>query len=462
MSSLASSLLSRLQNIVAVAQPNQHDSSSNPVLLLSTPEDTKRIEKLMRLISSVLKLCSDKKLGLKNSPPFICDILPEIREHMVKILIEDSNAIKSNTYFKVFIANITSKCKETRDLFKESGDKMYDETSQGRTRLTRKTLVFSHMSHELKAQFEDGKFIGNSFKLTKQPADQFWRTHFGFRTIVPWEEFRLAIMELNGFTNEYPIYALKDTIDLTRNDHISNFEFDVFTRLFHPWDTLLINWHTLTVEHPGYMAYMTYEEVKKRLTPHLNRPGSFVFRMSCTRLGEWAIGYVACDGKIYQTIPQNKPIIQALIEGTRGKYYLFPDGCNKNVDLQKALPASSDKMVKVTSEQFELYSEIGSTFEICKICDERNKNIKLEPCGHLMCLPCLNSWVESADNGKTCPFCRSDIRGTENIVIESYRPSKAEKHVQDPNDLIRFSSPPRETAPSVRDENLVNVDFSQS
>lgn len=41
--------------------------------------------------------------------------------------------------------------------------------------------------------------------------------------------------------------------------------------------------------------------------------------MSCTRLGEWAIGYVACDGKIYQTIPQNKPIIQALIEGTRGK-----------------------------------------------------------------------------------------------------------------------------------------------
>lgn len=76
--------------------------------------------------------------------------------------------------------------------------------------------------------------------------------------------------------------------------------------------------------------------------------------------------------------------------------YLFPDGCNKNVDLQKALPAHSDKKLTVTSEQFQLYSEIGSTFEVCKICDERNKNVKLEPCGHLMCLMCLNTMAVSS------------------------------------------------------------------
>ncbi len=44
---------------------------------------------------------------------------------------------------------------------------------------------------------------------------------------------------------------------------------------------------------------------------------SYVFRLSCTRLGQWAVGYVAPDNKIYQTIPQNKSLIQALIDGHR-------------------------------------------------------------------------------------------------------------------------------------------------
>ena len=50
---------------------------------------------------------------------------------------------------------------------------------------------------------------------------------------------------------------------------------------------------------------------------------SYVFRLSCTRLGQWAVGYVAPDGKIYQTIPQNKSLIQALIDGHREGLYDF-------------------------------------------------------------------------------------------------------------------------------------------
>lgn len=48
--------------------------------------------------------------------------------------------------------------------------------------------------------------------------------------------------------------------------------------------------------------------------------------------------------------------------------------------------------MKVTLEQYQIYYEMGTSFEICKICDERNKNAKLEPCGHLLCKPCLKSW----------------------------------------------------------------------
>ena len=47
---------------------------------------------------------------------------------------------------------------------------------------------------------------------------------------------------------------------------------------------------------------------------------------------------------------------------------------------------------QVTQEQYELYCDMGSTFQLCKICAENDKDIKIEPCGHLLCTPCLQSW----------------------------------------------------------------------
>jgi E3 ubiquitin-protein ligase CBL len=88
-------------------------------------------------------------------------------------------------------------------------------------------------------------------------------------------------------------------------------------RLFHPWSSLLTNWKLLAVTHPGFMAFMTYDEVKAILTNYIDKPGSYVFRLSCTRLGQWAIGYVTSQNTILQTIPQTKPLIQSLIDGER-------------------------------------------------------------------------------------------------------------------------------------------------
>lgn len=44
---------------------------------------------------------------------------------------------------------------------------------------------------------------------------------------------------------------------------------------------------------------------------------SYIFRPSCTRLGQWAIGHVSSDGSILQTIPHNKPLFKALLEGQK-------------------------------------------------------------------------------------------------------------------------------------------------
>lgn len=39
-----------------------------------------------------------------------------------------------------------------------------------------------------------------------------------------------------------------------------------------------------------------------------------------------------------------------------------------------------------------MYLFTGSTFQLCKICAENDKDIRIEPCGHLLCTPCLTAW----------------------------------------------------------------------
>lgn len=53
-----------------------------------------------------------------------------------------------------------------------------------------------------------------------------------YRTIVPWKIFRQCLHEVHHISSGLEAMALKSTIDLTCNDYISVFEFDIFTRLF--------------------------------------------------------------------------------------------------------------------------------------------------------------------------------------------------------------------------------------
>ena len=72
--------------------------------------------------------------------------------------------------------------------------------------------------------------------------------------------------------------------------------------------------------------------------------------------------------------------------------FLYPDGRSVNPDLSYLVQDSQEDHIKVTQEQYELYCEMGSTFQLCKICAENDKDIKIEPCGHLLCTPCLTQW----------------------------------------------------------------------
>ena len=80
----------------------------------------------------------------------------------------------------------------------------------------------------------------------------------------------------------------------------------------------------------------------------LASPDSGAFQPFCTRLGQWAIGYVTADGSILQTIPQNKSLCQALLDGHRERFYLYPDGQEENPDLSWAVQAAPEDHIRVS------------------------------------------------------------------------------------------------------------------
>ena len=55
---------------------------------------------------------------------------------------------------------------------------MWDETSDYRRNLTKLSLVFSHMLAELKAIFPNGTFAGDTFRITKSDAAEWWKKMF--------------------------------------------------------------------------------------------------------------------------------------------------------------------------------------------------------------------------------------------------------------------------------------------
>lgn len=146
--------------------------------------DRKTIERTWKLMDKVVKLCQDPKVNLKNSPPYILDILPDTYQHLRLIYskYEDRlHILNDNEYFRVFIENLIKKCKQAIKFFKEGREEMYQENSHYRRNLTKTSLVFSHMLSEIKAIFPNGTFAGEQFRITKSDAAEFWRNCFGDR-----------------------------------------------------------------------------------------------------------------------------------------------------------------------------------------------------------------------------------------------------------------------------------------
>ncbi|TKC53707.1 hypothetical protein EI555_018450, partial [Monodon monoceros] len=351
----------------------------------------------VRLLQRLEEQCGDPRLA--SSPPSLQDLLPRTAQ----LLREVAHARQAGggggpegpggakDFLVVYLANLEAKSRQVAALLpprgrKTANDELFREGSRLRRQLAKLTLIFSHMCAELGALFPGGKYCGHTYQLNEVPAHTFWRDHCGARCVLPWAEFELLLCICHPVEPGCTTLALRCTIDLTCSGHVSMFEFDIFTRLFQPWPTLLKNWQLLAVNHPGYMAFLTYDEVRARLQTYRDKPGS----------------------------------------------YLYPDGKNHNPDLTELCQMKPHQHVHVSEEQLQLYWAMDSTFELCKICAESNKDVKVEPCGHLLCSRCLAAWQRS--DSQTCPFCRCKIKGQEAVIIHELKASATAKDSEDSND----------------------------
>lgn len=418
--------------------------------------EPRALGRAVRLLQRLHEQCGDPRLA--SSPPSLRDLLPSA----AKLLREVAHARReaggsghegpggAGDFLIVYLANLEAKSRQVAALLpprgqKSANDELFREGSILRRQLAKLALIFSHMYAELRALFPGGTYCGHTYQLTKTEAHTFWRERCGARCVLPWAEFESLLRTCHPMESGPTTFALRSTINLTFSGHVSIFEFDIFTRLFQPWPTLLKNWQFLAVNHPGYMAFLTYDEVQARLQACRDKPGSYIFRPSCTRLGQWAIGYVTSDGSIVQTIPQNKPLFQALLEGEKRGFYLYPDGKNHNPDLTELCHQEPHQYIQVSEEQLQLYWAMDSTFELCKICAEGNKDVKIKPCGHLLCSRCLATWQHS--DSQTCPFCRSEIQGQEVVSIHQFRgrPAEARAAAEDPERSHDWANEEEET-----------------
>ncbi|CAI4223949.1 unnamed protein product [Auanema sp. JU1783] len=393
--------------------------------------DRKHIERAFRFMEEIIRVFHSARVPLKNSPPFIVDIVKDMYLHLSSIVSHDVSVVLNNDYLKAFLINFNHKAKDTLKAFRSNG--IGNEGSAERKVVIKLSIIFSNMLFELKEYFPDYVYVASAYRISKREAENFWKNHFPGKIYVSWEDFIKAANTMpNGPLDKTEMESFRQTVDIMGHDMVTTFEFDVFTRLFYPWSSILRNWRVITALHPAYAPTLTYDEVRQHLEKCSHMPGSYMYRLSCTRPGQWAIGYVGQDHKIYQTIPQNKSLIIAVHEGNRDGFYKYPKGKRiANIDLGSLLEICPAERIKVPADEYDAYCEMGSSYEMCKICDDRNKNVRVEPCGHLLCSVCLANWQE-AENGNTCPFCREEIKTTSLIMFVRETSSNFEEIPNDP------------------------------
>lgn len=116
-----------------------------------------------------------------------------------------------------------------------------------------------------------------------------WSLPFCFSTLVPWKMFRQTLNDVHPISSGLEAMALKSTIDLTCNDYISNFEFDVFTRY--------LKYYLQILPFLDCSIFLQTFSAMDKFTAELANTGSYASRLRCLPHLRWGQGQTA---KIHQ------------------------------------------------------------------------------------------------------------------------------------------------------------------
>jgi E3 ubiquitin-protein ligase CBL len=226
-----------IMDVIANSSSNQmmteQTSIFNSILHNPIKVEKKLFDRLNKLAEKVLKYCQCEKLKLINSPPYIIDIIPDICFILNAIQTSYENkmhVLNDIEYFNILSRNLLDKLNKIAELFKFSGKRIYDETSDERVRLTKYTLILSHMLAEMRSMFPNNVYEGQSFRIAKTDAADFWRQNFKEKAIISWEDFEKKLNNVHKITHKMESFKLRSTIQLTESNYVSIFEFDIFTR----------------------------------------------------------------------------------------------------------------------------------------------------------------------------------------------------------------------------------------
>eukprot|EP00038_Savillea_parva_P024397 m.43908 g.43908 ORF g.43908 m.43908 type:complete len:770 (-) comp6462_c0_seq1:95-2404(-) len=399
--------------------------------------DVKTCSRIGKILTLLARTARSSRFDLPTRAPCLKDIVTDLHKTIDLIWRHSQlSVLQENDYFLGFLSHLETLCLSLQSIFDNAPAYMIACSGSGeRARVLRYTLVLNHLCFELKSQFNKNGLPCVPIGIRLTGPHEFWTRYFQSAHVVPWDDFHAALVDNFGSDAVSPIAdELRSHVDLCEDGRISWWEFDTFTHLFQPWDQILNTWFVLTKVHPGYMAWMTYEKVQRSLEPLTHKPGSYCYRISVTRPGQWAIGFVNHFGNILQALT-SKSLYQSLIDGAADGTYRFPNGRNENIDPREHMPLRADQKIDVTLEDHEIYATMGSVFELCKICHTRNKNFRMEPCQHLICRQCYDNWNTQQRHNfavTVCPFCRSDVQATQVVEVENRhtRASSAQQRLE--------------------------------
>ena len=109
----ASSSPNMSQKLITLIQGALADAGGGTQRLVTV--DRKTIDKSWKMMDKVVKLCQHPRMNIKNSPPFILDILPDTFQQLKLVVTnyEDRmSQLATNAFFVSFMDNLINKLKK--------------------------------------------------------------------------------------------------------------------------------------------------------------------------------------------------------------------------------------------------------------------------------------------------------------------------------------------------------------